>query len=127
MKGFPSLSKCKYNSIMCCFGRDRQPNDNNGNCADPIDQNCLDADPADNSNLCWLDADHIPSFSDPFAFPNNSEGEIYCHGLAWTNDDNHFSSQMRFNNFFYVSLYDHMYTRGYVQPTQDSDKIDMCG
>ena len=127
MKGFPSLSKCKYNSIMCCFGRDRQPNDNNGNCADPIDQNCLDADPADNSNLCWLDADHIPSFSDPFAFPNNSEGEIYCHGLAWTNDDNHFSSQMRFNNFFYVSLYDHMYTRGYVQPTQDSDNIDMCG
>jgi len=26
-----------------------------------------------------------------------------------------------------VSLYDHMYTRGYVQPTQDSDNIGMCG
>lgn len=127
MRGFPSLSRCEYNSIMCCFGRDRQPNDDNGNCAEPLDENCLDADPADNSNLCWLDTDHIPSFSDPFAFPNDSEGDIHCHGLAWADDDNHFSSQLRFNNFFYVSLYDHMYTRGYVQPTQDSENIGMCG
>ncbi len=110
---------------MCCFGRDRQPNDNNGNCHDPIETNCRHADPADNSNLCWTDTD-IPTFSDPFAFPGKSEGPIHCHGLAWDEDENSFLTQLRFNNFFYVSLYDHMYTRGYVEPTVDSDNIGMC-
>lgn len=125
MKGFPALSKCDYNSIMCCFGRDRQPNDNNGNCADPIEENCVDADPADNSNLCYVEHD-LSTYSDPFAFPNDSEGDIHCHGLAWAEDENDFTAQLRFNNFFYVSLYDHMYTRGYVETSVNSDSIDMC-
>ncbi len=111
---------------MCCFGRDRQPNDNNGNCADPIDENCVDADPADNSNLCYVEPD-ITTYSDPFAFPDDSEGDIHCHGLAWADDSNDFTAQLRFNNFFYVSLYDHMYTRGYVETSVNSDSIGMCG
>ena len=111
--------------MMCCFGRDRQPNDNNGNCADPIESNCRDANPADNSNLCFTDTD-IPTFVDPFTFPDKSEGPIHCHGVAWGEDDNSFEAQMRFNNLFYVSLYDHMYTRGYVETTVDSDNIGMC-
>ena len=111
---------------MCCFGRDRQPNDNNGNCADPIEENCVDADPADNSNLCYIEPD-MATYSDPFAFPDDSEGDIHCHGLAWADDENDFTAQLRFNNFFYVSLYDHMYTRGYVETTVNSDSIAMCG
>jgi hypothetical protein len=126
MDDIRSLAKCDYNSIMCCFGRDRQPNDNNGNCADPIDTNCLDADPADNSNLCYVEHD-LKTYSDPFAFPDDSEGDIHCHGLAWADDINAFSAKLRFNNFFYVSLYDHMYTRGYVETSVDSDSIPMCG
>lgn len=125
VQAIPSLSTCVNNAIMCCFGRDRQPNDNNGNCADPIESRCIDADPADNSNLCYTDTD-IPTFDDPFAFPNTSEGPIHCHGLAWGDDENSFETQLRFNNFFYVSLYDHMYTRGYVERTVDSDNIGMC-
>jgi len=121
----PSISTCSNNAIMCCFGRDRQPNDNNGNCADPIDTNCVNADPADNSNLCWTDT-NIDTFADPFTFPGKSESPIHCHGLAWGEDDNSFTAQLRFNNFFYVSLYDHMYTRGYVETTVDSDNIGMC-
>ena len=35
-------------SIMCCWGRDRQSNDGNGNCKA---NDCDDADPADNTNL----------------------------------------------------------------------------
>ncbi len=126
LQAIPSMSTCDNNAIMCCFGRYRQPNDNNGNCADPIETNCVDADPADNSNLCWTDTD-IDTFSDPFAFPGRSESKIHCHGLAWRDDDNSFEAQLRFNNFFYVSLYDHMYTRGYVETTVDSDNIGMCG
>ena len=111
---------------MCCFGRDRQPNDGNGNCADPIETKCRDADPADNSNLCYTEH-NIATFSDPFAFPGESEGDIHCHGLAWADDENDFTAQLRFNNFFYVSLYDHMYTRGYVETSVNSDSIPMCG
>merc|ERR1712048_54904 len=55
--GFPALEEYNFNSIMCCFGRDRQPNDNNGNCAT---EDCVDADPADNSNLCYTDYDETP-------------------------------------------------------------------
>lgn len=55
------------------------------------------------------------------------EGAIHCHGLAWDSDPNDPTARLRFNNFFYVSLYDHMYTRGYVENMIDSDFVPMCG
>jgi len=120
VEGFPDIATCQYNSIMCCFGRDRQPNDNNGNCKDPIDQNCINADPADNSNLCFTDHNNHP-------YPGRDEGKIHCHGLAWSDDENDPSAKLKFNNFFYISLYDHMYSRGYVENMVDSAEVPMCG
>ena len=59
------------------------------------------------------------------------EGDIHCHGLAWSSDPNHISAMFKFNNFFYVSLYDHWYTRGYVENSLGSSfvktGIPMCG
>lgn len=59
------------------------------------------------------------------------EGDIHCHGLAWSNDPNHISAMFKFNTFFYVSLYDHWYTRGYVENSLGSSfhktGIPMCG
>jgi len=118
--GFNPLDTCQGQAIMCCFGRDRQFGDNNGNCH--ID-NCEDADPADNSNLCKTETR---------AYPNNDppENEIHCHGLAWGADDNEYTRKLMFNNFFYVSLYDHMYSRGYVERTirreDDPAEFRMC-
>lgn len=40
-----SLNKCENQAMMCCFGRDRQFGDDNGNCAA---DDCDDADPGDN-------------------------------------------------------------------------------
>jgi len=117
---FSPLDTCDGQAIMCCFGRDRQFGDNNGNCK--IDD-CEDADPADNSNLCKTETR---------AYPNNDspENEIHCHGLAWGEDPNDLTSMLAFNNFFYVSLYDHMYTRGYAERTirreDDSAEFRMC-
>ena len=119
LQNFPSLESCDRQAIMCCFGRDRQPKDNNGNCANPLDKKCVDADPADNSNLCYTSHDGKP-------FPDETEGDIHCHGVAWAEDDNDFTARLRINNFFYVSLYDHMYTRGYVENTVDSPEVPMC-
>lgn len=118
--GTPELKSCQNQAMMCCFGRDRQSNDNNGNCAD---NDCDDGDPADNSNLCFTD---FPD-DEVVPYPGESEGAIHCHGVAWGADDNGFEAKLKFNNLFYVSMYDHMYTRGYVEKTVDNDYVPMCG
>ena len=109
------LSECKHQAIMCCFGRDRQYGDGNGNCAR---SDCDDASPADNSNICFYDADG--------GAPTKYKGdeEVHCHGLAWGDDDDDASFQLRFNNFFYVLMHDHMYRRGYVE--QAIPEAPMC-
>jgi len=121
LQGFAPLQSCEGQAIMCCFGRDRQFGDNNGNCKIESQGGCEDADPADNSNLCKTDTQSYPNDDPP-------ENDIHCHGLAWGEDMNDFSRHLMFNNFFYVSLYDHMYTRGYVERTipDDPDDFRMC-
>ena len=43
---------CKNQAVMCCWHRDRQYKDGNGNCNA---RNCVNKDPGDNTNLCWTD------------------------------------------------------------------------
>jgi len=123
MQGFDTLESCDSQAIMCCFGRDRQFGDNNGNCKIEDRGGCEDADPADNSNLCKTETR---------AYPNNDppENEIHCHGLAWGLDENELTRKLKFNNFFFVSLFDHMYQRGYVERTirreDDPSNFRMC-
>ena len=117
LQGFSELERCQNQAVMCCFGRDRQSNDNNGNCADG---NCGDADPGDNSNLCYT--------SQANKYPEETEGAIHCHGFAWPDDATSAEARLRFNNFFFVSMYDHMYTRGYVgRSVANNDVFPMCG
>lgn len=111
-----TLKGCDYQSMMCCFGRDRQV-DNDGNCAN---NDCENADPGDNSNLCKIGE---------VAFPGQEEGDIHCHGIAWASDTNDATAQLKFNNWFYVSMYDHMYKRGYVEQllAGNPEAIDKVG
>ena len=44
-----NFASCPLRAAMCCIVSDRQANDNNGNCAEPYDDNCVNADPADNT------------------------------------------------------------------------------
>ena len=44
-----NFADCPLRAAMCCFTADRQANDNNGNCAKPYDTNCINSDPADNT------------------------------------------------------------------------------
>jgi len=109
---------------MCCFVADRQANDNNGNCADG---NCDNADPGDNTDLCLVDMSRSQKSShvrDGYSlYPDDTEGAVHCHGLAWGNN-NGAEDTFKGNNLFYVSMYDHMYTRGYVEEVQGAP---MCG
>ena len=111
LNGFSGVESCVLPAIMCCFGRDRQSGDNNGDCEK---ENCDNKNPADNSNLCFIES--------------GKEGSIHCHGFAWSENDNDVSSMLKYNNLFFVSLYDHWYTRGYVENALDSElSFPMCG
>jgi hypothetical protein len=118
---------------MCCWPKDRQANDGNGNCATPYDENCVDKDPADNTNLCFADlakgnlSSGFDSNDGFMAFPgdnNNGEGAIHCHGFAWADDEYDSISRYKANNLFFVSMYDHMHQRGYVK---NIPGMPMCG
>lgn len=111
---------CEAQAIMCCWVQDRQADDGNGNCNDG---DCYDKDPADNTDVCYVDlaassdSNHVEG---GFAiFPGDSaatgEGDAHCHGFAWSNDPNAPDYRYRGNALFYVSMYDHLETRGYVR------------
>mmetsp|Transcript_6360 Transcript_6360/g.13915 ORF Transcript_6360/g.13915 Transcript_6360/m.13915 type:complete len:982 (+) Transcript_6360:190-3135(+) len=127
------MATCTTNAAMCCWPKDRQANDGNGNCATPYDKNCVDKDPADNTNLCFVDVERGNASTGSsvesgfLGYPEdngNGEGAIHCHGLAWSNDVNHHTARYKANNLFFVSMYDHMYQRGYVKNIPGAP---MCG
>lgn len=130
--GYPDEMKnfedCEYRAAYCCWIQDRQANDNNGDCAEPYDENCVDADPGDNTDLCYVDMSDAPQSAHVAegiaVFPDDTEGAIHCHGFAWGNDEAASDARYRGNNLFYVSLYDHFYTRGYVRNVPGAP---MCG
>jgi len=118
-----NFDDCQYQSAMCCWTTDRQANDNNGNCATPYDENCLDADPGDNTDLCSVDMgrsikDSVHVDGGFALFPDNTEGPIHCHGLAWGEDESEADYRFRANNLFFVSMSDHLHDRGYVRAVQ---------
>ncbi|KAL7550659.1 hypothetical protein ACHAWF_013875 [Thalassiosira exigua] len=126
-------STCTMNAAMCCWPRDRQANDGNGNCATPYDENCQDNDPADNTNLCFADlkdGNDSSGFNSDLGFMsfpddnNAGEGAIHCHGFAWSDDPYHHTARYKSNNLFFVSGYDHLHQRGYAK---NIPGMPMCG
>mmetsp|Transcript_2528 Transcript_2528/g.3531 ORF Transcript_2528/g.3531 Transcript_2528/m.3531 type:complete len:379 (+) Transcript_2528:121-1257(+) len=122
-----NFEECEYRAAYCCWVQDRQAGDNNGNCNTPYDTNCEDADPGDNTDLCYVDMENAPGsarVAGGYAiFPDDTEGDIHCHGLAWGNDVG-LDDVYKGNNLFYVAMYDHLYQRGYVRNVPGAP---MCG
>jgi len=117
------------NTAVCCWHRDRQYFDNNGNCA-PAD--CANQMPGDNTDLCWTEGGD----DSPHPYPESViEGDLHCHGFAWSVLDDtagDVNTNAKWNNLFYISMYDHLYTRGYVNSITDDplimgDEQAMCG
>merc|ERR1712072_911312 len=115
------------NAAVCCWHRDRQYFDQNGNCG-PKD--CANQNPGDNTDLCWAEQD-----GEVFPYPgSNTEQDLHCHGFAWGMDiegEYDLNGNLKWNNLFYVSLYDHLYTRGYAESVTNDPLIagsaPMCG
>ena len=116
---FPSITLLLSQYSSYSYIQDRQ-SDGNGGCNDG---NCVDKSPADNTDLCYVDHERSPGsshveggftvFDD--AAVNGGEGKAHCHGFAWSTDDMHTSARFKGNNLFYVTLFDHLHTRGYVR------------
>lgn len=112
------------NTVMCCWHRDRQYFDQNGSC-NPRD--CANENPGDNTDLCWTE-----DGGNVFPYPGDkTENDLHCHGLSWSDNDDDINSLAKWNSLFYVSMYDHMYKRGYVESVTNDEKIagvqPMCG
>lgn len=119
--------QCKSNTAMCCWQRDRQYFDNNGDCRH---RDCANQDPGDNTDLCWTK----DSAGTIFPYPESGiEGNLHCHGVAWSNDFSGYDINTfgRYNTLFYVSLYDHLKQRGYAESLTNDPNIHgeqpMCG
>jgi len=127
-----NFDTCSMNAAFCCWVSDRQADDNNGNCDNgannnQYDVNCVDKEPGDNTDLCYVDmarGDRSTNFGSNGAavFPGDdgndsdlAEGRIHCHGFAWGNDETDFTSRYKGNNLMFVSMYDHLHQRGYVR------------
>jgi len=118
---------CGSFTAMCCWHRDRQYFDQNGNCG-PTD--CANQEPGDNTDLCWTEDD-----GEVYPWPGSStEGDLHCHGISWGEDDDSgydINTMAKWNSLFYVSMYDHMYKRGYVGSITGDRNIagsqPMCG
>jgi len=116
---------CDLNAAFCCFAQDRQAGDNNGNCATPYEYHCYDKDPADNTNICYVDHARSPKssrvdsgfsiFGDLKTNKENIEGAVHCHGFAWGDDPLSVDNVYKGNLLFYVSMYDHLTQRGYAR------------
>jgi len=120
-------SVCQSHAAQCCWPRDRQAGDNNGNCNLEYDTNCVDRDVADNTDLCYneLDKAGYTNGIDANGFSTyDQEGPVHCHGFAWSTEDQETTTRYKANALFFVSMYDHMHQRGYVENIPGSP---MCG
>lgn len=122
-----NFEECEYRAAYCCWVQDRQAKDNNGNCNTPYDSKCVDSDPGDNTDLCYVDMENAPGsarVAGGYAiFPDDTEGDAHCHGFAWGNDAG-LDDVYKGNTLFYVAMYDHLYQRGYVRNVPGAP---MCG
>ena len=94
INGIQDLDGCDLNAAFCCFAQDRQAGDNNGNCAKPYEYNCIDKDPADNTNICYIDhtrsskSNHMSAgysiFGDAQTNKENVEGSVHCKQGAYS-------------------------------------------
>jgi hypothetical protein len=123
-----NFEDCELRAAMCCFVQDRQARDNNGNCNTPYEENCVDSDPGDNTDICYTDMSRAPTSSrtnEGFAiFEDDLEDSSHCHGLAWAQDASDKSARFKGNNLFFISMFDHFYQRGYVRNVPGAP---MCG
>jgi hypothetical protein len=123
------IQGCALTAAMCCWIQDRQV-DGAGDCDAEHDENCVDADPEGNTDVCYVDmsraqqSNHVAAGFAIFDGAGNEEGKAYCHGFAWSADENNASHRYKGNALFHVAMYENLYTNGYARNVPGAP---MCG
>lgn len=73
-----NLYDCTSNATMCCWPKDRQANNGNGNSDKDVADNTKDLQAGDASS-CFDSASGFDLYPED---NNNGEGAIHCHGFA---------------------------------------------
>ena len=77
------------------------------------------ANPSDNTDMCLVNMGRAPESSRVrngySTFPANVERATHCHGFAWTDNEIDVGNIFNGNNLIPISMYDHLYQRGYVK------------
>jgi hypothetical protein len=129
LPGITNFENCANNVAMCCWVSDRLADDGgNGDCEQPYDEECVNADPSDNTDICAVDLRFSRTSNSVknglLLFPGGREGQTHCHGFAWTEDDLDVSNIFKGNNLFHIAAFDHLVNRGYVKNVPGAP---MCG
>lgn len=115
-----NFANCQAQAVMCCWVQDRYDDDGNNN-GDCDQDDCKDADPADNTDVCYHELEagagssHVAGGDAIYTLTNEDEGATHCHGFAWDKNEQSTDYRYRGNLLFYVSMYDHLSQRGYVR------------
>ena len=116
MPAIENFDECALRAVNCCWIQDRQANDNNGDCTNDW---CEDANPMDNTDVCYTDLSRSSSSNHVqngfVLYEGEAEDDTHCHGFAWSDDFNDPSYVFRGSTLYYVSLLDHWQTRGYIK------------
>ncbi len=80
------------------------------------------------SDICYVDNERSPQANHVaggfILYPGGVERASHCHGFIWAKDEDSESNLYKANNLFYVSMEDHLRTRGYVRNVPGAP---MCG
>ena len=109
----PNFEACESTAVMCCWIQDRQAESpaKIGGCDVDYDVNCVNAEPVDNTDICYVDmsrspqANHVAAGFAIFDGAGDDEGASYCHGFAWSSDPSKAGSRYKGNALFHVSMY----------------------
>lgn len=114
-----NFKNCRFNAVNCCWTKDRQAEDDNGECEKDYDEMCANADPIGNTDVCYMDMSRSPSSNNVrsgFAlYETKAEDSVHCHGFVWADDANHPLSVYKGNLAYYVGMFDHLSERGYAK------------
>jgi len=120
ISNFSTESSCDSRAAMCCWVADRD-SVGSGTCSG---FGCQDESPDGNTDVCYVDmansqlASHV---KDGYAiFPKAFEGEVTCHGFAWSDD----TADYKGNLLFKVAMADGLMGNGYVRNVPGAP---MCG
>jgi len=104
---------CELRTAMCCYVASRK---------------AVDMEPEDNSDACYMDfkrAQQSSHVRDGYSiYGGGVEGNLNCHGFAWSNDAGYVDSVLKGNNLFHIAMLNELYTDGNVE---EMPGAPMCG